>query len=169
MNGVEVNSEIVIVAIALAIAITVISLIYKSLQNRPRYEKRILFTNAERNFLKVLDHAVGDRYRVFGKVRIADVLEPSRKLSRKSRNSQFWKVSSKHFDYVLCDPATLEVVCVIELNDKSHEAANRRERDIFVNEACKSAQLPIVWIPAKMKYDRKKIRSVVFDHIAEYQ
>ena len=42
------------------------------------YERRAtLFTRAERSFLGVLDQAAGSDYRIFGKVRIADVLKVS--------------------------------------------------------------------------------------------
>lgn len=37
---------------------------------------KTLFTPAERSFLGVLDEAVGNDYRVFGKVRVADYKKP---------------------------------------------------------------------------------------------
>ena len=38
----------------------------------PYQRKKSLFTNAERSFLGVLDQAIDERLRVFGKVRVAD-------------------------------------------------------------------------------------------------
>lgn len=40
----------------------------------PYYAKKALFSVAERSFLGVLEQAVEGRYRVFGKVRLADAL-----------------------------------------------------------------------------------------------
>ena len=81
-----------------------------------------LFTPAERSFLGVLNQAVEDNAFVFGKVRVADVLKPSKDVSRKQWQTAFNKINSKHFDFVLCDKGDLSVLCVIELNDKSHDS-----------------------------------------------
>ena len=42
------------------------------------HKQPLLFSPAERSFLGVLELALGDNYRVYGKVRIADVLKPSK-------------------------------------------------------------------------------------------
>lgn len=69
-------------------------------------KQKVLFTAAERSFLGILDQAVGDQYRILGKVRIADVLTPEKGMTRKHWQIAFNKISSKHFDYVLCDKQT---------------------------------------------------------------
>jgi len=79
-----------------------------------------LFSAAERSFLGVLDKAVSDKNRVFGKVRVADILAPTKGMNRKNWQIAFNKISAKHFDYVLCSKDKLNVVAVIELDDKSH-------------------------------------------------
>jgi len=114
------------------------------------YETVPLFTEAEKNFLSVLDKATD--YRVFGKSRIADIVKPKKGLSRKEWNKHFWAVSSKHFDYVLCERESLEVVCVIELNDSSHNRADRTSRDMLVQRVCDSSSLPLLWVPASRNY-----------------
>jgi len=84
-----------------------------------------LFTPAERSFLGVLDQAVAGRARVFGKVRVGDVLGPRKGLQRGASSTARNKIDRKHFDFVLCDPSDLSVICVIELDDKSHQAKLR--------------------------------------------
>ncbi len=131
---------------------------------RPRklsYQKVSLFTPAEINFLKVLDVAVGSNFRVFGKVRIADVVNPSKNLTQKNWRKHFWQVSSKHFDFCLTSPYTHEVLCVIELNDKSHNRRDRGKRDLLVNKVCKSCELPLLWIEAKRTYDKVVIANMI--------
>lgn len=81
-----------------------------------------LFTAAERSFLGVLDHAVGEKYRIFGKVRVADVIRPAKGLPKQQAAVLFNQIRAKHFDFVLCDPKTLDIKFVIELNDASRAA-----------------------------------------------
>lgn len=73
-----------------------------------------LFTPAERSFLGVLDQAVGKDFRLFGKVRVADVLAPQDGLSKSVWQTAFNKINRKHFDFVLCAPGDLTVLCVID-------------------------------------------------------
>jgi very-short-patch-repair endonuclease len=66
--------------------------------------------------------------------------------------SHFNRISSKHVDFVLLEPQSLRPLLAIELDDKSHDAANRRERDAFVNEALAAAQMPFLRIKAARTY-----------------
>ena len=131
------------------------------------YRKVTLFTDAEKNFLSYLDKAVGEQYRVFGKVRIGDIILPQQTSMKKNYLKHFYKVSSKHFDFVLVDKDTLYPVAVIELNDKSHNKLNRMDRDAFVERACKSANLPLVWIIARRTYKLTEIRDAIESRIAD--
>lgn len=124
-----------------------------------------LFTPAERSFLGVLDQATAGHYRVFGKVRVADVLAPAT-ADNNRRMSLFNKISAKHFDYVLCDPGTLDVKAVVELNDKSHNSKSRTMRDNFLRASCESAGLPLVEIPAKRGYSVEAVKQRLNNAIA---
>ena len=117
-----------------------------------------LFTPAEKSFLHVLDQAVGDKYRIFGKVRLADVISVKNKLSGSDHQSALNRINRKHIDFVLCHPADLSLLCAIELDDRSHRLAKRKERDDFVDGALKAANVPIVHYPAKAGYVVQDIR-----------
>lgn len=125
------------------------------------YQRATLFSPAERSFLGVLDQAIGSEYRVFGKVRVADVLEVGRGTDPAKRRSAFNRISAKHFDFIVCAPDDLRVLCAVELNDASHAQARRRERDDFVADACKQAQLPLLMLPAKHAYSIDEVRQMV--------
>jgi hypothetical protein len=120
-----------------------------------------LFTAAERSFLGVLDKAAADRYRVFGKVRVADVLQPAKGVDKRTWSSLFNRIKAKHFDFVLCDPKTLSVRAVIELNDKSHDTSKRSGRDSFLREACANAGLELLEVPAQRSYSSEAVRQVL--------
>ena len=124
-----------------------------------RYKKKeTLFTPAERSFLGILDQAVSDKYSIFGKVRVADVLSPAKGMSRKNWQVAFNKISSKHFDYILCDKDTLAVVAVIELDDKSHSSKKAVARDRLLESACDSASLKLIRFAAKSGYQVQSVR-----------
>jgi len=120
-----------------------------------------LFTAAERSFLHVLDQAVSDKYRVFGKVRVADVINPAKGVDSKNWQIAFNKISSKHFDYVLCSKDKLDVIAVIELDDKSHNTKKTKNRDALLENACESAKLKLIRFKAKSGYELPAIREQI--------
>ncbi|QOJ23558.1 MAG: DUF2726 domain-containing protein [Gammaproteobacteria bacterium] len=124
-----------------------------------------LFSDAEQCFFHVLKQSLSDQYEIFAKVRIADILTPDHALSRRNWQSAFFKISSKHFDYVLCDKETLAVVAVIELDDRSHELSKSRSRDIFVQEACRTAGLKLLRFPCRKNYRIQAVREKVINSL----
>lgn len=118
----------------------------------PYQKSDALFTPAERSFLGVLHQAVGYNAAIFGKVRVADVVEPKAGLGRSAWQKAFNKISAKHFDFLLCDKETLSITCALELNDASHNSKRRHERDEFLKGVCEAAGVPLVQVPAKSGY-----------------
>lgn len=119
------------------------------------------FSPAELSFYHILKQAFSPDYEIFGKVRIADVIQPKRKLNHRLRRIALNKVAQKHFDYVICDPKTLSIIAVVELDDKSHDNEKTIRRDDFVNEACKSAGIKLIRFKAKSGYQVQDIRDVI--------
>ena len=121
-----------------------------------------LLSNAERSFFLVLKQSLSeDDYEIFVKVRIADVLTPVRTLISRDWFTAFYKISSKHFDYVLCDKDTLAVVAVIELDDSSHNLSKTRSRDIFVEKACKTAGLKLIRFSCRSNYHLESVHTKI--------
>ncbi|MCW8890866.1 MAG: DUF2726 domain-containing protein [Sedimenticola sp.] len=132
------------------------------------YEKNgQLFSPAERSFFGVLNQAVQDQAVVFGKVRVADILRPPKGLGRSNWQKAFNRISSKHFDYVICTPDTLSVLAVVELDDKSHAKGKRLERDRFLESACSGAGLPLHRFKAAATYSISDVRNVLFPPVEE--
>lgn len=110
-----------------------------------RYKIRpFLTTKNEHEFYKqLLPAATAKNLTVFTKVRLADLIEPDeRDWSRKS--SAFNKIKAKHVDFVLCEKQYMRPVLVIELDDRSHQRPDRKERDIFVDSILHSVGLPVL-------------------------
>lgn len=126
-----------------------------------------LFTPAERSFLGALDQVIGSEYRVFGKVRVADVLGVTKGMTRSEWRRAFNRIQSKHFDFVVCRACDSSIVLVIELDDKSHRMAQRVGRDDFIEKAVGAAGTPLLRIPCRRSYSTQEIHSLVALHISD--
>lgn len=118
-----------------------------------------LFTPAERSFLGVLEQTLDNKYRVFGKVRLGDLVKPAKGLSKSRHTSALNKVNKKHVDFVVCSASDLSVVGVVELDDQSHEREDRAERDVFVDDALRGAKIPIARFSAKKGYQIPEVEA----------
>ena len=120
-----------------------------------------LFSPAERSFIGVLDQLAGTDFRVFGKVRVADLVSVVQGVPKPMWQRAFNRISAKHFDYVLCRLSDLKPLCVIELNDKSHARNNRKERDVFLERVCTTIGLPLIFFPAQRAYTPAEVSGAI--------
>ncbi|MEM1228387.1 MAG: DUF2726 domain-containing protein [Planctomycetota bacterium] len=109
-----------------------------------------MLTPTERDYYLALRAAVGDRFTIFTKVRLADVLEPADKAHHQSL---FNRIKSKHVDFVLCDSASFAPVLCIELDDASHRRKDRQKRDAFLDAAMHHAAVGLLRVTARSRYD----------------
>lgn len=124
----------------------------------PYVPAKALFSAGERSFLCSLDQAVGPEHRVFGKVRVADLASVKPGLSNSARQGALNRVASKHVDFVVCRASDLSVVCVVELNDKSHASKRAQARDELVRNVCKTINLPLFEVTAKRAYSVQELQ-----------
>lgn len=124
------------------------------------YERRAtLFTPAERSFLGVLEQALDSRYRVFGKVRLGDLIKPVKGLAAGKRTAAQNRINQKHVDFVVCTANELALVGVLELVDQSHEREDRGRRDLFVDQALAMAGIPLLRFPVQNGYALQEVRA----------
>ena len=137
---------IIILIIAITVAV-ILGLLVKLLKPTPgpyTYKKiPYLFTKTEKKFLDVLEKTIGSEYKIMGKVRISDIIKPCRTGDRSEWQRAFNKITSKHIDFVICDPESLKIKFCIELDDSSHNRPERIKRDLFVNAAFKNANVKL--------------------------
>ncbi|MGV8941502.1 MAG: DUF2726 domain-containing protein [Lysobacter sp.] len=155
--------------VLLLILVFVVLIILAALKNKPGtgagsigfpYQPaKTLFTPAERSFLGVLDQAVGPEYRVFGKVRVADVATVRAGLGKSARQGALNRIAAKHLDFVVCRASDLSVVCAVELNDKSHSSQRAQARDDLLAKVCQAINLPLLTVPAKSAYSPHDVRA----------
>lgn len=163
-------SDWVLIAVILAVGLLAVVAVASKKRGGPNaslYQPaKILFTAAERSFLGVLDQAVGTEYRVFGKVRVADVASVKPGLSRSARQTALNRISGKHFDFIVCRADDLSVICAVELNDKSHSSKRAQSRDVFLANICRNISLPLVAVSAKQSYSTQEVRNQFLSAIA---
>lgn len=155
------NSLIAVIVIA---GIAVLLLLSKGKAGSRAYPYRksnYLMSKAERSFYGVLVQAVGDSGVVFSKVRVADVISPQKGLKRGDWQRAFNAISSKHFDFIVCEPADCAITLAVELDDSSHGSSKARKRDDLLNGACLSAGLPLLRIKAARSYALAEIQRQV--------
>jgi len=119
---------------------------------------------AEQSFYLVLRAATIDWAAICPKVGLSDVFcakssDPS--IYRTATN----RIDRKHVDFLLCDPNTLKPLLGIELDDRSHQRADRQERDAFVEQVFVAAQLPLVRLPVRRGYPVAELRAQLLEQL----
>ncbi len=128
------------------------------------YEAAVgLLTPAEAAFLPVLRAAVRadhpDGPRVLAKVRLADIASPPK--DSPTWLADFNRVASKHVDFVICAGDRMLPMRVVELDDSSHERADRRGRDELVDLVLKRAGIPITHVRWQRSYRVEEVRGML--------
>lgn len=123
------------------------------------YKSKWLFSYNEKdayNKIKEVTDPLG--LYVFAKVRLFDLVEPKHNIEK--RQGHIFKIQAKHVDFVLCD-AKLVARMVIELDDTSHDAPDREERDNFVDAVLTDCGYKVLHIrgvePEKLKSELESV------------
>lgn len=161
------NFLFILIVLAVAVALVILKMKQPSADDGLGFaRKEPLFTPAERSFLGVLEQSLNGSYRVFGKVRLGDIVKPAKGLSNSKRVTSQNKVNQKHVDFVICTAADLVVVGVVELDDKSHERDDRASRDQFVDRALADAKIPVIHFSAKKGYALTEVKAKLAECLA---
>lgn len=111
------------------------------------YEKKFLLTKDEWVFYKELRRiAQKHGLHVLAKIRMADLIQVKGGLSHPEWEAAFRRIKAKHVDFVLANPVNLYPLLLIELDGPSHRSEAARRRDRFVNDAYRTAGLPILHV-----------------------
>ena len=149
-----------ILLVLVTVAKTAVSRKSKKAVSYPYVSAESLFSKNEQAFLRVLKQAAGD-YLVFGKVRLADVVEVRKGVSKSEWQRAFDRISQKHLDFVLLRPHDFSVWCAVELDDATHKRAERKSRDVLLEKALTAAEVPLVRVPSRRTYDVAEIRALL--------
>ena len=109
---------------------------------------------AEQSFYQVIKNMMGEHFTICPKVSLADVFFVIRP---NENRSAYNRINRKHVDFLICDPKTMRPRMAIELDDSSHQRADREERDEFVEEVFETAELPLIRIPVRTTYNTQEL------------
>jgi len=158
-------------AALLVVPLFVLALVYRRQVVSPKvsefpYVRRVaMFSPAERAFFRLLDLGLGKDYRIFCKVRVADVLLVPKGGDKEQRMRAFIRIASKHFDYLLCYHTDLRPICAIDLTDFGNSGDEGRKRHAFLTRACRVANFPLITFDAQRSYSPAAIRQAVLNQL----
>lgn len=128
-----------------------------------KYQRRYILTqNEKNNYRKIKEVTDSLQLELFTKVRLADILEPKSIYKDEEWKHLFYKVDAKHVDFLVCLKDTLKMVCVIEIDDRSHEREDRIIRDKFVDFILKEIKIPTI---RKYRVDIEELKIELIDLI----
>ena len=105
------------------------------------YQRKYLLTKNEwYEYRKLKEYAAAHDLQICPKVRLLDIIEPR---SGKDYRSLMARIQSKHVDFLICDQ-DLHIKGIVELDDNSHNSADRMQRDAFVDEILTSVGYKVI-------------------------
>ncbi|MCA1962483.1 MAG: DUF2726 domain-containing protein [Prosthecobacter sp.] len=104
------------------------------------YAAKPLLTPTEASFDKLLRSLSDGRCHILCKPRLADFLDHGQDVVA------FNKISQKHVDFLVCRREDWMPMLAIELDDPSHQRAEVKRRDSFVNAVFAQVGIPLVRI-----------------------
>lgn len=166
MNPLYLVTVIAVGFVVLAVVVGLLKAKFGSLDAKPvtldSYElRKVIFTPAERSFAGVLDGALPEGVTWLGKVRLGDVFKTRKGLSPSQRATAANRIDRKHIDFLLVRSSDLAPLAGVELDDSSHEGADRKQRDAFVDDLFRSCALPILHVPAQAAYNQTDLRAKI--------
>ena len=135
-------------------------------QEEPQYVRsKSVLTFQERKLLGTIRKAINNEYIILMKVRMGDFIY----IANQPKDGTFYpnQVIFKHVDFLLCGKFRVEPLLVIELDDSSHNSAQRMESDKVKNEICDAVGLPYLRIALKKRYDPDLLRRQIKEKILE--
>jgi len=101
-----------------------------------RYEGKPLLTRNELDFYRTLRQAFADYdVEIFPQVAMNAFIKPARGESGKRYSAARGTFAQKHVDFLVCDADTLEILVIIELDDRMHSASRDAARDAITRAA----------------------------------
>lgn len=126
-------------------------------RNMPYTRRAGLLSQGEFAFFRVLVRAVPRGVSVAPKVRLADLVT----VAPDAWHTYGRPIAGKHVDFTLVDWDTTAILAVVELDDRTHEQRDRRERDDFVDGVLGSAKVPVFHVKAAARYNLEEVRRLV--------
>lgn len=120
----------------------------------PYQLRRPVLQAEEREFLALLQQAVANDHLILCKIRIAEVVEVTAIPRRSHWYQATNRISAGCFDFLLCDPQTLDPICAIEMEPASEDNA-------FLDELCETIGLPLLRLKPETARSYSEVRTAI--------
>ncbi|MDR5736000.1 DUF2726 domain-containing protein [Caballeronia sp. LZ025] len=140
--------------LVIALLIGIVTVVASNVAAKPQYRAVPLLTANEKEFFERLRRALPEAL-IFPQVAMSAIIQPIS--SGKQRTIDFRRISQKRVDYAVYD-RQLALVAVVELDDRTHDAARDAVRDAYLA----SAGIRTIRFQSKAKPDENGIRSALF-------
>ena len=146
-------STLVILVVFAWIIFVVFALAKYSKNSQPRYIKKNLMTGNEIEFFHRLSRAIPE-YHVFPQLAMSAVIKPVQ--SYQKNQIAYFNINKKIIDYGIYS-SKMELICLVELDDRTHDASKDAQRDKYT----KSAGIKTLRWQSKSKPDIQTIASAI--------
>jgi hypothetical protein len=126
----------------------------------PFDSKAAVFTPAEKNFLNLLEQAMGQKYRIINRVKLSDIVTIRQGVSNRASQSAAANAEGKYLDFVICERSTMKLLGVVDLVD-TQGRGYKVKKDWFVSGALEAASVPHLRIKVKANYTLDEIRACI--------
>ncbi len=119
--------------------------------------KNAFMTDCEKEYYAAFTEIVGDKYIIQPQINLASIVN-------KDSYSKYRSELFRNVDFGVFDK-NYQLKLLIEINDKTHESAERRKRDHKVRLICEDAKIPLVTFWTIYGVDKSYIRFRLSEHL----
>lgn len=121
-----------------------------------QYKKKQFFmSRAEHECFEALMVGVGEQYHIFPQVHLPTIID--NRIKGQNWNAAFRHVNQKSVDFVLCNKRYIEPILAIELDDRTHDRQDRKDRDGEVERILKGAGVPLLRLENHGNFDPQEL------------
>lgn len=126
------------------------------------YKKKLLLTKNEWRFYKDIK-PIANKYNlhILAKIRMADLVEVDGNIDKKDKQKYFNRIKSKHIDFALCKQDNLQILCLVELDDSSHNNKNRVKRDELIEKIYEKAGYKLIRVYGAASFEEELIKAEI--------
>ncbi len=126
----------------------------------PFDSKPAVFTAAEKNFQNLIEQAMGNKYRILNRVKLADIVTIRNGVSNRASQNAVTNAEGKYLDFVICERNSMKLLGAIDLVDTQGKGY-KVKKDWFVSGALEAATIPHLRIKVKANYTLDEIRACI--------
>lgn len=145
-----------VVAILLVLAVALALLVFWIKRRRAAQGPYLLIdsllTPAERAFAHAMEQAIGGRYRLLAKVRLAELFAVDLPVNSKGWQQAVDELAGRQADFVICDSHSFAPLALVELRDPSQGRRGRVEHDDWLVGVCRKVGVPVLVVEARTSY-----------------